>query len=143
MWGALANGLTPCNIFIKKNEDIIYMLPIRLVATLLPLVNIVIIDIGKIANAINKELSKHNSKNLNTKPILILDCNLLKYPARVITIKTVNIYINEIHKMYRHFVKNNFLLDTGIVHKYFIVSLLYSLEKAVVVKDSNIIGNIK
>jgi hypothetical protein len=73
MWGALANGLTPCNIFIKKNEDIIYMLPIRLVATLLPLVNIVIIDIGKIANAINKELSKHNSKNLNTKPGLILD----------------------------------------------------------------------
>ena len=49
------------------------MLPIRLVVTLLPLVNIVIIDIGKIANAINKELSKHNSKNLNTKLGLILD----------------------------------------------------------------------
>ena len=92
--------------------------------TVFPFVKTVISETGSIASVTKTELKTHSKKNRKTSAAVIPDRNRLQYPATQVMTNTAVINIHASNNTYTAFAKKNRFFDTGIVHKYFIVSLL-------------------
>ena len=100
------------------------MLPAKFVMTALPFVKIVMSETGSMARVTKSALNAHSKRKRTINAAVIPERNRLKYPAAQVMTNTVPINKHASNNTYSAFEKKKRFFDTGIVHKYFIVSLL-------------------